>query len=319
MKVRASHVRRLAGLALSAGLVAVTAHAPAGPDPQAIGHSRVSVHRNDDGSIRRGLHNEVETSNWSGYAVANYASGTLYTSVQATWTVPKVSYQSPPPVCHTVTFGRRTQQECTSATPSAEYSASWVGIGGFCENASCSSVDNTLIQLGTEQDVSSRGVTDYYAWIETLPEAEEPICSGGRMKCSYPVEPGDSITATLTCESNCSSPGATQSWRLSLADATEDWTYSTTVNYASTLLSAEWIQEAPSSSGGVLALADYGTATFTHTGGFAGTSGVTLASNGIVMVDPYGETSVPSSPDPADDFSACWGNNSSLLSSCAAP
>ena len=31
------------------------------------------------------------------------------------------------------------------------------------------SMTNTLIQLGTEHDVSSRGATQYYAWVEVLP------------------------------------------------------------------------------------------------------------------------------------------------------
>jgi hypothetical protein len=50
-----------------------------------------------------------------------------------------------------------------------------------------------------------------------------------------------------------------------MRDATQGWTFSTTVNYASALLSAEWIEEAPSSSAGVLPLADFVTTTFDPT------------------------------------------------------
>ena len=39
----------------------------------------------------------------------------------------------------------------------AEYSSTWVGIGGGCLNTACSVTDNTLIQAGTEQDVAANG------------------------------------------------------------------------------------------------------------------------------------------------------------------
>jgi hypothetical protein len=41
-------------------------------------------------------------------------------------------------------------------------SSIWVGIGGL-------NGDQTLIQVGTEQDASATGATTYYAWYETLP------------------------------------------------------------------------------------------------------------------------------------------------------
>jgi hypothetical protein len=78
-------------------------------------------------------------------------------------------------------------------------------------------------------------------------------------------------------------------------------------------MSPEWIQEAPSSSAGVLPLADFVTATFRPTVNAAG-SPPDFPANGtdvILMVDPYGETSSPSpaktSPN-LDAFTTCWGN-----------
>jgi hypothetical protein len=324
MKTCASFLKTVAGSALSMGLIAMTPQTPAQPDHHDAAHARIRVNRNDDGSLKRGIQNQIETENWSGYAVATFMSGSApaYTSATATWTVPTVSYQTPPQVCQTYTFGRRTEELCSTAHPSAEYSASWVGIGGFCTSASCSEADNTLIQLGTEQDVSSRGATQYYAWIEALPESEQPLCES-TLKCAYPVNPGDTITASLTCEPGCAPAGTTQTWTLTLQDTPkgtgEPWTYTTQVSYQSSLASAEWIQEAPSSSGGILALADYASVTFNTDNDFGNTGSVSFANNGIIMIDPYGETSVPSTPV-SGEFSACWGNNPNPpFKSCTAP
>jgi len=108
-----------------------------------------------------------------------------------------------------------------------------------------------------------------------------------------------------------------------MVDATQNWKLSTQVSYASTLLSAEWIQEAPSSAAGVLPLADYVTATFAPTANgsppsFPSASNIAAETDAILMVDPYGETSAPSLPF-LDRFSTCWGNNASIIASCAAP
>lgn len=329
----ASYAKRVAGFVLAAGLVITAAQsdtaAPFGtPD---AGHSRIRPQYNDDGTLKRGPRNEVETSNWSGYAVANFSTQVAYTAAQASWTVPEVSYKNPPAVCHTMQIGRTTQQICTSAHPSSEYSSSWVGIGGYCENANCTKVDNTLIQLGTEQDVFTDGATQYYAWIEMLPDfpilvaPNYPACNS--LSCAYPIGPGDAITASLSCASNCT-PGTTQSWLLTMTDATRKWTFSTTVKYASTMLSAEWIQEAPSSAAGILPLADFVTASFDPkvnanlAPGFPSGANGTVGPDAILMVDPYGETSAPSVAETSpnlDAFATCWGNNPSSIASCATP
>ena len=39
----------------------------------------------------------------------------------------------------------------------AEASSDWIGIGGGCVDAGCTVTDSTLIQTGTEQDVSATG------------------------------------------------------------------------------------------------------------------------------------------------------------------
>jgi hypothetical protein len=310
------------GLMLALVLLApIPAQNDAGPAAN-LGHPRIRVLHNDDGSIKFGLKNQVETENWSGYAVANFATAASYTAAQASWTVPLVSYVTPPPTCHTVrSFGgfhdfsrNSTTQVCSSPNVSTEYSSSWVGVGGFCEDSACDTVDNTLIQLGTEQDASQNGTTQYYAWVEAIPDnpvyvaQNYPRCNS--TSCAYPVKPGDAITASLSCTSNCT-PGQRQSWTLTMTDKTANWTFSTTMSYTSTLLSAEWIEEAPASQAGILPLADYGTVTFDA----SAPAGLTSPQS-IEMVDPYGETSTPSTIA-SGVFATCWGNNSASIAACA--
>jgi hypothetical protein len=95
------------------------------------------------------------SQNWSGYS----ASGGVFTSVNATWTVPQFAPDSP-----------------------AGADAAWVGIGGV----------NTrdLIQAGTQQTVSGSGSTQYQAWVETLPQASHPV--------PLTIHPGDSVTISIS-------------------------------------------------------------------------------------------------------------------------
>jgi hypothetical protein len=97
---------------------------------------------------------EAYSSNWAGYAL----TGGPYTSVAATWTVPRV----------TPTAGRAA-------------SAMWVGIDG--------AADSSLIQAGTEQD-STYGRVRYFAWWEILPAPAVRITA-------FTVRPGDRITTTI--------------------------------------------------------------------------------------------------------------------------
>lgn len=242
-------------------------------------HAPIQVHRHSDGTLKRGPLNQMVSGNWSGYVVAHYQTGQTYLSAQGTWIVPSVSY---------------------FPGFSEEYSASWVGIGGFCKNALCFTADHTLIQLGTSQNVSSSG-TGYSAWYEMIPNP--PV----QIKIS--VSPGDIITASLECMAACSS--SKQSWKLTMTNVTQNVSWSGTFKYASSRLSAEWIEEAPSSAGGVLPLANYGP--YPNPAPFDPGSPSLSSSDGIVMEDPWGQTSNPSAPDSdTDGFSTCWGSGTSL-------
>src|SRR5579871_2272822 len=141
-------------------------------------HGRISVRRNDDGSLKLGLRNAVETSNWSGYSLENFSTGQTYSSASASWTVPKVTFQEPAQTCHTLhERGFSATQRCFAQSVDMEYSSTWVGIGGTCENANCTRTDNTLIQLGDRKSVAADGTTQYYAWYELLPRNSVVILS----------------------------------------------------------------------------------------------------------------------------------------------
>jgi hypothetical protein len=107
-------------------------------------------------------------------------------------------------------------------------------------------------------------------------------------------------------------------WLLTMSNPTENWTWSQSFKYASSMLSAEWIEEAPY-QGGVLPLADFATASFSATGGVNNgqTPSLVLTANGIEMKDTWGQTSVPSSATSLANFDACWGYTT--FASCPAP
>jgi hypothetical protein len=267
--------------ARAAGVVlAAMAGAAAGPvalsSPPRLTHAPIEIRRNLDGSPEAGLRNQWVSSNWSGYVVAKFQTGSKFTSAQMTWVVPAVTYG-----------------KSSDSTNSHEYSANWVGIGGFCKSLACSAADQTLIQLGTEQDVAPDGTTNYYAWYEKLPAAETPIAG-------FAVAPGDTITASLSCGGTCTQKK--QTWALTMTNETTGHTWSKSVNYASSELSVEWIEEAPYQNG-VLPLADFGTAMFP---GPDGAYSVTAASNQIQMKDPWGQWADPSSVT-VPNFNVCWG------------
>jgi hypothetical protein len=283
MKIQFGMPACVIGLVL-ASTVGVTAVSLAADQPSAQGrlkHAPIQLHRNPDGSPQRGLRNQFISTNWSGYVVANYQTGVKYTSASMTWIVPTVGYGA-----------------STDTTSSNQYSANWVGIGGFCANLLCTRGDHTLIQLGTEQDVSPSGATNYYAWYEILPQAETPLDPA-----SHPVSPGDLMTASLSCNQPCS--GKTQHWTLSMTDETRNWTWTMPISYGSSLLSAEWIEEAPY-SGGILPLADFVTARFPGPNLANHASPTVSSANVIQMKDPWGQWANPSLGT-APNFNVCWG------------
>lgn len=164
------------------------------------------------------------------------------------------------------------------------YSSFWVGIDG--------DTSNTVEQTGTDSDCSGATPT-YSAWYEMYPKF--PVYF------SDPVAAGDHFTAGVTTDG----AGA---FTLTLTDTTKGWTETTSQRLRKArLASAEVIAEAPSSSGGVLPLANFGSVSFSG----ATVNGSTLTSSTpgldpITMVSSSGTVKAQPSGMSNGSFSVTW-------------
>jgi hypothetical protein len=123
---------------------------------------------------------------------------------------------------------------CTSASA---YSSMWVGIDGYSSG--------TVEQIGTAQDCAN-GKGSYYAWYEMYPKPAWRINNA--------VRPGDQMSGEVKWVGG-------NKFTVTLSNSTAGWSYTTTQTSKGQRSSAEWIAEAPW-SGGVLPLANFGTARF---------------------------------------------------------
>lgn len=229
--------------------------------------------------------NTNQSSNWFGYDIGTLErGGTLFNSVSGDWTVPTATNHTP---------------------GQAESSSDWIGIGGGCVDAGCTVGDNTLIQTGTEQDVDATGTASYSAWWELVPAPSISI--------TMTVAPGDHMHASiaeLVPDSNL--------WTITLQDVTRNESFTQTVPYASTHMTAEWIEETPLLIGthaGFAALPNLTEPAFDLATVNGQPTGL-QASEEIQLIDSGGAViGAPSAPDPAaDGFNACtWATT------CAAP
>jgi hypothetical protein len=187
---------------------------------------------------------ESTSGNWSGYAVPA-PSGGSFTDVKGSWTVPSV----------------------TGSKNSHTYSSIWVGLDGYN--------DGTVEQLGTEQDWTGK-TGSYYVWFEMYPNYAYKING-------FPITPGDQFTAEVTY---AGLTNGNQIFTLSIANTSQHVSYTIPASYTTTsgiqLQSAEWIVEAPSSFGGVLPLANFGTASLYG----CTANGATVASYSAAGLDP---------------------------------
>src|SRR4051794_26924538 len=175
--------------------------------------------------------NTNQSNNWFGYNQGSLElGGKLFHSVSGDWTVPTASQ-------HT-----RGQDESSS---------DWIGIGGGCVDANCAVGDNTLIQTGTEQDVSG-GKASYSAWWEVIPAPSLTI--------DMAISPGDHMHAGISEVAPLS-----DLWNITLQNVTTGQSFTRTVPYASTHATAEWIEETPlliGTNAGLAALPNLTTTTF---------------------------------------------------------
>lgn len=235
-----------------------------------------------------------QSTNWSGYNQGALEKNTTFHGIAGDWVVPTASEHK---------------------AGEAEFSSTWIGIGGGCVDAGCAVTDSTLIQTGTEQDAGPTGGPAYSAWWEIIPAP-----SVGLDPSTNPVAPGDHMHAAIT-------QTAPQVWNIVLDDVTKGWKFQQTVPYSSSYATAEWITETPvviSNSGSVqvgplpklsTVTMDLGQTTSSPGGTLAGAQ--LVPSEELQLVDPNTNQALatPSAPDAdADGFNDC-----AYATSCPAP
>jgi hypothetical protein len=223
--------------------------------------------------------NANQSNNWFGYNQGTLEQGSkLFNSISGDWTVPTA----------------------TQHASGDEASSDWIGIGGGCIDAGCTVGDNTLIQTGTEQDVSS-GSASYGAWWEIIPAPSIAI--------TMTVQPGDHMHADIS-----ELVGDADVWTITLQNVTRGQTFTQTVPYPSTHATAEWIEETPliiGTGAGLAALPNLTQVPFSN----ARTNGAPAnlqASEEIQLIDSGGAViGTPSAPNGTrDGFSACaWATS----------
>jgi hypothetical protein len=228
--------------------------------------------------------NRSQSNNWFGYNQGSLEKGnTLFSSIGADWTVPAASRH---------------------VAGQDEFSSDWIGIGGGCVDASCTVTDNTLIQTGTEQDFSS-GTASYSAWWEVIP--------GPSLTINMTVAPGDHMHALIS-----EAFAGSNLWTITLRDVTRNETFTQTVPYSSTHLTAEWIEETPlvlSANAGFAALPNLTNPKFDLATVNGAPANLSLPEE-VQLIDSKSDViGSPSAPDSdRDGFGACtWAT------ACAVP
>jgi hypothetical protein len=224
---------------------------------------------------------DSQSDNWSGYNQGVLDTEKPFTSISGQWVVPTATQH---------TAGQ------------AEDSATWIGIGGGCVNSSCDASDSTLIQAGTEQDVSASGVASYDAWYEIIPTPET--------ESTITVNPGDVIDSVI-------SSTVAGVWSVTLTDKTDGQSFTETLPYSSDESTAEWIEETPteiSTSPGLASLPNLSTVQFTDATA-NGSNADLAADQAMQLVDSNNDPiATPSAPVNGNEFNDCaWAT------SCAAP
>lgn len=126
----------------------------------------------------------------------------------------------------TAVYGSWTATLATGNGTTTSADSTWIGIGGV--------TSGDLIQIGTQNIIAANGQISTSAFYEMLPAVSQPVPGVN-------VSPGDSMTASII------ETGSGQ-WTISITDTTNGQAYTATVAYASSLSSAEWIEEDPSYS-----------------------------------------------------------------------
>lgn len=217
------------------------------------------------------------STNWSGIDLVTKNGAA--TAVSASWTVPTVPTISP-----------------------VQYASTWVGIDG--------DLSNTVEQIGTESDTATSplipNAPPYFAWYEMYPSGLNVITTQNSGQ-AFTVSPGDAISASVTYQNTTTVTGTGrhprtttyENFLLTITDtpanggSTESYSTIQQISGAQ-MSSAEWIEEAPSSSRGVLPLANFGSVTFSNAQAtISGTTGSIASFVGNTSVTNYGAKGGP--------------------------
>ena len=147
--------------------------------------------------------------------------------------------------------------------------ATWVGIGGL--------TTHDLIQAGTQAEVAG-GQVRYSAWIELLPATAQTI--------PLTVNAGDTIHVTIEQQRD-------GTWLITVRDSTNSQVYQQPLTYQSSRSSAEWIEEAPASTRGILPLDNFGVVQFTDATAVRNGQQVTAAAAKALPVTMNGSNGQP--------------------------
>jgi hypothetical protein len=147
--------------------------------------------------------------------------------------------------------------------------AAWVGIGGVRSR--------DLIQAGTQRTVLGNGATQEEAWLEMLPRGPETV----------PLKLGPGNTVRISIDQQ-----GPELWLIAFANISSGQTFQVTKHYASSLTSAEWVEEAPSAGRRrVLPLDNFGTVRFSQASVVRDTQVLNISQSGahpITMISPAG-------------------------------
>jgi peptidase A4-like protein len=222
-----------------------------------------------------------DSGNWAGYNLGYVSDGRkLFNQISGSWTVPTTSLHA----------------------AENEYSVNWVGIGGGCIDKNCLAVDPTLIQAGTGQYIDSSGARSYFAWWEIIPGPILQIAN-------FPVRAGDTFFVDIRL-----AVAFSDLWKIKVVNNTTGQTYTVTVPYPSTRLTAEWIEERPSVGGLPAPMPQLTNPRFNNS--MVNKAPTNLgAGSAINMVNGSQRLATPSNPDPdRNGFNVC-----TYTTSCAAP
>lgn len=153
----------------------------------------------------------------------------------------------------------------SSTINSVASDATWVGIGG--------ADTNDLIQAGTMATVQGTQVM-YSAWWETLPDVAQPV--------PLDVAAGDKVSVFITRQ-------ADGTWLITMRNETIGQQFQKSLDYNSSLSSAEWIEEAPATGRmTILPLDNFTPVTFTGAATLQDGQELTVAQAGAQPVAMYG-------------------------------